>query len=108
MFLLDGKEQLEFIGQFFFRVEPVGEVDSSDSAVGVDLHAQSLDVARAVGSAGEVGQVELDLVPALVESHGHGADEGLHAGGALVVRSSESSLDVFVIQDLHLEGEVLL
>ena len=32
-----------------------------------------------VGAAGEVGQVELDLVPALIQSHGHRANEWFDA-----------------------------
>jgi len=51
----------------------------------MDLDAQGLDVVGPVGSACEVGEVKLDLVPAFVQTHWHGADKGLHAGGALVV-----------------------
>ena len=57
---------------------------------------------------GEIRQVELDLVPALVQPHGHGADEGLHSGGGLVVTGSEPSPHILVIQDLHLESVILL
>ena len=69
---------------------------------------EGFDVVGSVGSAGEVGQVELDLVPTLVETHGHGADERLDSGGALVVGGSESTSDVLVVEHLHFEGEVLL
>jgi hypothetical protein len=69
---------------------------------------EGLDVVGTVGTAGEVRQVELNLIPALVESHGHGADEGLDAGCALVVGGAEATAHVLVVQDLHLEGEVLL
>jgi hypothetical protein len=44
-----------------------------------------LNVVGTVGTTSEIGQVELDLVPALVETHGHRADEGLHTGGRLIV-----------------------
>lgn len=44
----------------------------------------------------------------LVQPHGHGADEGLHPGGALVVRRAESPADVLVVEHLHLKREVLL
>ena len=69
---------------------------------------QSLDVVRSVRSSREIRQVKLDLVPSLVESHGHGADEGLYTGGTLVVRSSESSAHALVVKDLHFEGEIFL
>ena len=105
---LDGKEEFEFWGEFFFAVQSVRKVYSSYSTVGVDCHSQGLNVVAAVGSPGEIRQVELDLVPALVKSHGHGADEGLDSGGRLVVTCSEPPSYVFIVEDLHLEGEILL
>lgn len=71
------------------------------------LHSQGLDVVGAVGAAREVGQVELDLVPAVVQPHGHGADEGLHPSRALVVARPEPPTDVLVIQHLGKEGRLL-
>ena len=107
-FSSDWEEELEFWWKLIFGVEAVGEVDSSDPAVCVDLHSQRFDVVGAVGSAREVAQVELNLVPALVQAHGHGADEGLDAGGGLVVGRTESAAHILVVQHLHLEREVLL
>ena len=104
----DGEEELELWRELVLGVEAVREVDSADSAVGVDLHAEGLDVVGAVGPACEVGEVELDLVPALVEAHGHRADERLHAGSRLVVRCAEPAAHALVVQHLHLECEVLL
>lgn len=69
---------------------------------------EGLDVVGTVGTTSEIGQVELNLVPSLIESHGHSADERLDTGGGLVVGGSESASDVLVIQHLHFEGEVLL
>ena len=57
---------------------------------------------------GEVRQVELDLIPALVQPHGHCADEGLYPRGGLVVAGSEPPPHVLVVQNLDLECEVLL
>jgi len=74
----------------------------------VDLHSQSLNVIGPVGAAGKVTQVELDLVPAFVETHGHGTNKRLDARRRLVVRGTEAAAHVLVIQDLHLESEVLL
>lgn len=68
------------------------------------LHSEGLDVVGAVGAAREVGQVELDLVPAVVQPHGHGADEGLHPSRALVVAGPETPADVLIIQHLGKEG----
>ena len=46
-------------------------------AVRVDLDAEGLDVVRPVCAPREVREVELDLVPALVQAHRHRADERL-------------------------------
>jgi hypothetical protein len=67
-----------------------------------------LNIVGTVGTSGEVGQVELNLIPALVQSHGHRADEWLDAGRALVVRGAETSAHVLIIQYLHLKRKVLL
>jgi len=74
----------------------------------VDLDSEGLDVVGAVRPPGEIGQVELDLVPPIVQSHRHGTDERLHPGGGLVVGRPEPPAHVLVVQDLNFEGEVLL
>ena len=74
----------------------------------MDLNSKSLYVVGTVSSSGEIRQVELNLIPSLIESHGHGTDEGLDSGGRLVVGGSEPTSDTLVIQDLHFESEVLL
>lgn len=63
---LDRQEQLEFGWQFIFGVQPIGEVHSPYPAIGMDLHPERLDVVRSVSSPGEIGQVELNLVPSFV------------------------------------------
>ena len=102
------QEQFEFRRQLILSVQSIREVDSSDSAVGVNLHPQRLYVVGTVGPTGEIRQVELNLVPALVQPHRHRTDEGLHPRRWLVVWCAESPPDTLVIQHLHLEGEVLL
>lgn len=54
LLFLNGQEQLELGRKFFFRVESIGEVDTADSTVGVDCHAQSLDVVTTIGSPGKI------------------------------------------------------
>ena len=61
-----------------------------------------------ISSSCEIRQVELNLIPPFVKSHGHCANEGFNSSGALVVRCSESSPDILVIQYLHFESEILL
>ena len=74
----------------------------------MDLNAESFDVVGTVGSAREIRQVKLDLIPSLIESHGHRANEWLHSGCALVVGGTESAADTLIIEYLDLEREVLL
>ena len=108
--LLNWQEQLELRRQLFLGVQLVREVDAPDAAVGVDLNPQGLDVvgscidlpsdpcqylqapdngtmlrrrlqARTVRSSREVRKVELDLIPAIIQTHRHGTNEWLHSGG---------------------------
>ena len=74
----------------------------------MDLHPQGLDVVSSVSTPREVGQVELNLIPALVKAHGHCANEGFHTGRRLVVRCAESASHVLVVKYLHFEGEIFL
>ena len=58
----------------------------------MDLYSESFDVAGSVGSAGEIGEVELDLIPALVQSHRHRANKRFHSGRTLSIISLLGSL----------------
>ena len=73
-----------------------------------DLYTKGLNVVGAIGSACEVRQVKLDLVPAIIQTHWHSTYEWFHTGCGLIVRGSKPSADILIIQHLHLEGEVLL
>lgn len=74
----------------------------------MDLHSEGLDVVGAVRPPSEVRQVELNLVPAVVQPHGHGTDEGLDPGGALVVTCPKPPAHVLVIQDLYFKSKIFL
>ena len=65
--LLDREVELELGRELLLAVQAVREVDPPDAAVGVDLDPQGLHVVRPVRPPREVRQVELDLVPALVQ-----------------------------------------
>ena len=106
LILLNGQEQLELTGQFVLRVQAVTKVDSSNATVGMDLHLQCLEVVRSVGSSREIRQIELNLIPALVQTHGHRTNERLDPSGRLVVTGPESSLNVLVVQYLYFEREI--
>lgn len=64
------------------------------------LHAHRLNVSGPVRPPGEVGQVELDLVPAHLQPNGHHADEGVDAGGGSVVADPEPPAKVLIVQHL--------
>ena len=102
------QEELELWWKFIFSVESIREVNSSNSAVSVDLNSESFYVVGTVSSSCEIGQVELNLIPSLIQSHRHCANEWLDSCCRLIVGGSESSSYALVIQDLNFEGEVLL
>ena len=62
----NGQEKFEFWGKLVFGVEAVGEINTTDSAVSVDLNSKGLYVIGTVSSPCEIGQVELNLIPALI------------------------------------------
>jgi len=74
----------------------------------MDLNAERLDVVCSVGAACEIRQIELDLVPSIIQSHRHRTDERLHPRRRLVVARSETPLDILIVQYLNLKCEVLL
>ena len=48
------QEEFELRGQFVLGVQSVGEVNSSNSAVGMDLDSEGFNVVGSVGSTREV------------------------------------------------------
>ena len=74
----------------------------------MDGHSQCFDVVASIGPSSEIWQVELNLVPPLIQPHRHSADEGLNTGGWLIIAGSKSPSDILVVKNLHLKGKVLL
>ena len=72
-----------------------------DIIAATHLYSQGLDVVRAVCAAGEIAEIELDLVPAIIQTHRHCADKGLHARGRLVVGCPEPAAHILVVQHLN-------
>ena len=77
----DWQEELELGWKLVFGVESVREINSSNSAVSVDLNSKGLYVVGTISSSGEIRQVELNLIPSFIESHGHSTDERLDPCG---------------------------
>lgn len=74
----------------------------------MDLYSQCFHIARPIGAACEVGQVELNLVPAFIQTHWHSTDKGLYPRCALEVACSEAPTNILVIQDLNFKCEIFL
>ena len=72
----------------------------------MQLHSKSFDVISPISPPSKIAEVKLNLIPALVQSHGHGADERLHPCSALVVRSPKTPPNILIVQDLHFEGKI--
>ena len=106
LLFLDRKEELEFWGEFFLAIQTVRKVNSTDSAICMNGHSKSLYIVGAVSPAGEIWQVKLNLIPTLIKPHGHCTDKGLDSSCRLIIGCSESAANIFIIQDLDLEGEV--
>ncbi len=118
LFLLDRHVELEFRWKLFLTkewkwnhffeillllnlpVQSVREIHSTDSTVGVKLDPESLDIIGAISSPCKIRQIELNLVPSLVQLHRHRANKRFDSGRRLVVGSPEPSPDIFVIQYL--------
>jgi len=64
------------------------------------LYPMGLDVVGAVGATSEVGQIELDLVPAGVKTHRKHAAERMDARRTLVVAGAEATPNVLVVKNL--------
>lgn len=73
----------------------------------MNLNAQRFHIVRSVGASREVGQIELDLIPALVQAHRHRADERLDARRRLVVAGAEAPSHVLVVEHLRRKSVVI-
>ena len=101
-------KQLILRRDLIFRLDLVIEVDPCYSAIGVHLHFLALHEPAAKGLLAVVIQIEHYLVPAVVQFQRHGAFEGLDACDGLIIAGDEGALDVLIVQDGHLEPEVLV
>ena len=94
---LNRNEELELGWDLIFGVKLIRKVNPSDTAVGMDLNPQGFHIVRTIGSPCEIREVELDLIPTLVQTHGHGAYEGLHSSLTLVCGSTKTSSNILVV-----------
>lgn len=119
--LSDGEEELEFGWELFLRVQSIWKIDSTDSAVSMDLNTKSFNIVCTIGSSSEIREVELYLIPTFIQAHRHSADKRFHSSRRLkywaivfqieteylIVWSTKATADIFVIENHHLKSEVL-
>ena len=77
--------ELELGWELVFRIETVREVNTTNPAVSMDLDTEGFNVVGTVCTTCEIRQIELNLVPAVVKPHRHGADKRLDPRHGLVV-----------------------
>jgi len=106
--LLNRQKQLEFRGQLILRIQAIREIDPSDSAICVNLHSQCLHIICSVCSPRKIRQIELDLIPSIIQSHRHRTNKWLHPRRRLVIGGTEPSPHSLVVLHLNLECKVLL
>ena len=64
------------------------------------LYSEGFNVVSPISSSGEIRKIELNLVPTIIQPHGHCANEGFDSCGALVIACSETSTNVLIIKNL--------
>lgn len=69
-------------------------------------HSQSFYIVATVSPAGKIWKIELNLIPSLIQPHGHGADKGFNPCGWLIIGGTEASSNVLIVKNLHFESEV--
>jgi len=101
-------EHFEIRWKLVVSVQTLAEVDSSKATVGMNLNPRGFDIAGPISPPSKVAQVDLNLIPAIIQAQRHGAVEGTDPSAGLEVAGAESPPEVLIIQDFHLECEVAL
>lgn len=105
---LHWKVEFELRWEFLFRIKAVGEINPSKAAVCMNLNSQRLNIISTICSSGQIGKIQLNLIPSVIHPQWHGADIWLHSSHGLKIRCSETSSDILIVQYLNLKCEVFL
>jgi len=100
---LCGEIQFELWWKLVFGVLFLREEDPPKTAISMNLDPQSLRIGRTIRFSGELREIELDVVPTVLEPERHRADIGLDPRFGLKVGSSESPANVLVVEYLDFE-----
>lgn len=98
---------LSKIVKFLNNNIPVAEVNYTDSAVSVNLYPRRFHVACFICFASDVGEVEVDFVPAGMKTERHRCAEVMDSIHLLEVAHAESAVHVSVVEDLHFLNSIL-
>jgi hypothetical protein len=105
---LNPHEQFIVWWNLVLGLDSIIKIDSGYSAVGIDLNSLTMNVFGAERLFAILFQVKNYFIPAIVKFQGHGTFERLYPCDRLIVRRYEASFDIFIVQNCHLEPEVLV
>ena len=71
------------------------------------LNSERFDVIRSVGTSSEIREIELNLIPAIVQAHGHGTDEWFDTCRRLIVAGTETTSNISIVQNLQGEWQLV-
>lgn len=96
-FKLSNKKIALSIGFIFFTIFLNKLKSISNIYLKAYLYSEGFNVICSIGSPGEIWQVELNLIPTIIKSHGHSTYKWFYSSCTLVVASSEPSSNIFVV-----------
>ena len=67
------------------------------------LDAERFDVVRSVGTTSKIRKIELNLIPAVIETHRHRTDEWFDTRRRLIITRTETTTNVSIVQNLSKE-----
>lgn len=106
LLFLNGQKQFKLRRQLLFTIKPVRKVYPADTTVRMNSHSQSFDVITTISPACKIRQIELDLIPTLIQSHRHSTDKRLHSSSRLIVAGSKSPAYILIVEYLNFESKI--
>ena len=73
----------------------------SDAVSDPHLNSKRFDVVRSVSTSSEIRQIELNLIPSIIQTHGHRANERLDARRGLIVARTETTANISIVEYLR-------
>jgi len=99
-------KDFEIIREFLTSVQTFTKVNPTQSTIGMNLNASRFKISGSIRPTSEICEVHLNLIPSGIQTQRHGAIEGSDPSARLEIAGTETTLEVSIIQNLHLEGKV--